>query len=120
MSEKAITTVLEYLNESSGEIRGSAVVSGDGLTMASILPSDIDEDKIGAMAAAMASLGERVSEELNQGNPQQVLVRGSEGYLLLVRAGEEAVLATLAGKNAKLGLIFLDVKRAAKELEKII
>jgi len=50
----------------------------------------------------------------------QVLVRGSEGYLLLVKAGEEAVLATLAGKNAKLGLVFLDVKRAAKELEKII
>ncbi len=120
MNEKAMTAVLEYLNESSGEIKGSAVVSGDGLTMASILPSDIDEDKVGAMAAAMASLGERVSEELEQGTPEQVLVRSSEGYLLLVKAGEEAVLATLAGKNAKLGLIFLDVKRAAKELEKII
>jgi predicted regulator of Ras-like GTPase activity (Roadblock/LC7/MglB family) len=34
--------------------------------------------------------------------------------------GEEAVLTVLARSQAKLGLLFLDMKRAAEELEKIV
>jgi len=34
--------------------------------------------------------------------------------------GEEAVLTTLAREQAKLGLIFLDMRRAAEDLAKLI
>jgi predicted regulator of Ras-like GTPase activity (Roadblock/LC7/MglB family) len=45
-----------------------------------------------------------------------VLIKGLKGYVLMTYAGGDAVLTVLAKPNAKLGLIFLDVKRAAESV----
>ncbi|NYT14090.1 MAG: hypothetical protein GKC01_06230, partial [Candidatus Methanofastidiosa archaeon] len=69
---------------------------------------------------AMLSLGERTSQELKRGSLEQVFVKGINGYILMMGAGQEAVLTALARKDAKLGLVFLDMKRTADEISKII
>lgn len=86
--------------------------------MTALLPAGMDEDRIGAMSAAMLSLGDRTAKELARGELEQVLIRGHEGYILMTHAGEEAVLTVVTKANAKLGLIFLDVKRAAEAVTK--
>ena len=113
-------TCLKDLQVSSPDIEASAVVSVDGLTMASSLPADIEEDRVSAMSAAMLSLGERIASELGRGALDQVYIRGEGGFVILMSVGEEAVLTVLARSQAKLGLLFLDMKRAAEELEKIV
>jgi hypothetical protein len=50
----------------------------------------------------------------------QVFVKGENGYILMMDAGEESVLTALARKDAQLGLVFLDMKRTADEISKII
>ncbi len=72
------------------------------------------------MSAAMLSLGERISNELGRGSLEQVYVKGEHGFVILMSVGEEAVLTVLAREQAKLGLIFLDMSRAVKELEKLV
>ncbi len=111
---------LRDLQASSPDIEASAVVSVDGLTMASALPQGVEEDRVSAMSAAMLSLGERIASELGRGNLDQVYVKGGEGYVVLMSVGEEAVLTTLAREQAKLGLIFLDMRRATEDLAKLI
>ncbi|HPI96978.1 MAG TPA: roadblock/LC7 domain-containing protein, partial [Gammaproteobacteria bacterium] len=69
---------------------------------------------------AMLSLGERTAQELERGQLEQVLIKGKMGYVLMVSAGEDAVLTVLAKKDAKLGLIFLDVKRASQKISETI
>ena len=69
-----------------------------------------------AMSAAMLSLGERIAGELGRGLLDQVYVKGDDGYVILMSVGEEAVLTVLARKEAKLGLIFLDMRRAVEDL----
>jgi predicted regulator of Ras-like GTPase activity (Roadblock/LC7/MglB family) len=101
-------------------IEASAVVSVDGLIMASALPAGVEEDRVSAMSAAMLSLGERIASELGRGTLEQVYIRGGKGYVILMAVGEEAVLTALAREDAKLGLIFLDVRRAAEDLAKLI
>src|SRR5215468_10363702 len=103
---------LRDLQSTTPEIEASAVVSVDGLSIASSLPAGVEEDRVSAMSAAMLSLGERISSELGRGSLQQVYVKGENGYVILTAVGEEAVLTVLARKEAKLGLIFLDVTRA--------
>ncbi len=117
MREEMIKSVLSDLNGSSADIEASAVISTDGLTIAALLPSTMDEDRVGAMAAAMLSLGDRTAMELARGNLDQVMVKGDNGYVLLIHAGPEAVLSAILRKEAKLGLAFLDVSRAAKAIE---
>jgi predicted regulator of Ras-like GTPase activity (Roadblock/LC7/MglB family) len=118
--DRMLLGVLESLKSTSVDIEAAAVLSVDGLTMASILPSDLNEDHVGAMGAAMLSLGERTAQELQRGSLEQVLIKGQKGYVIMTSAGEETVLAVLAKSSAKLGLIFFDIKRAAKELVKIL
>lgn len=111
---------LRDLQAGTADIEASAVVSVDGLIMASSLPADIEEDRVSAMSAAMLSLGERIAQELNRGILDQIYIRGSGGYIILMSVGEDAVLTAMARSDAKLGLIFLDMRRAAEDLARLV
>lgn len=111
---------LKDLQISTPDVEASALVSVDGLIIASALPPDVEEDRVSAMSAAMLSLGERIAGELGRGVLDQVYVRGANGYVILSAVGEEAVLTVLARKDAKLGLVFLDMRRAAEDLGRLI
>ncbi len=111
---------LREMQASSPEIEASAVVSVDGLIIASALPADAEEDRVSAMSAAMLSLGERIANELGRGTLDQVYIRGNSGYVILSAIGEEAVLTALAREGAKLGLVFLEMRRAAEDLLRLV
>jgi uncharacterized protein len=111
---------LRDMQASSPAIEASAVVSIDGLSIASALPQGVEEDRVSAMSAAMLSLGERIASELGRGTLDQVYIRGELGYVILTSVGEEAVLTVLASEEAKLGLVFLDMRRAAEDLSQLI
>ena len=111
---------LREMQAATPEIVASAVVSVDGLTMASALPTDVEEDRVSAMSAAMLSLGERIATELNRGALDQVYIHGNDGYVILSAIGTDAVLTALAEEKAKLGLVFLEMRRAADDLAEFI
>jgi len=117
---KQMVEELKKLQISSPDIQASAVVSVDGLIIASALPGNVEEDRVSAMSAAMLSLGERISIELRRGALDQVYIRGNEGYVMLTAVGNEAVLTVMANAKAKLGLIFLDITRTAERLADLI
>jgi len=111
---------LRELQVSSPDVEGAAIVSVDGLPIAASLPQSVEEDRVAAMSAAMVSLGERIAGELGRGLFDEVYVRGEKGFVVLRSVGEEAVLTVLARQHAKLGLLFLDMRRAADELSAIL
>jgi uncharacterized protein len=118
-SQLMVDRLLE-LQASSPDTEASAVVSVDGLSIASALPQGVEEDRVSAMSAAMLSLGERIASELGRGTLEQVYIKGQKGYVVLMSVGQEAVLTALAREHAKLGLILLDMRRAAEDLSKLI
>jgi predicted regulator of Ras-like GTPase activity (Roadblock/LC7/MglB family) len=111
---------LRTMQASAPDIEASAIVSVDGLIMASALQQGVEEDRVSAMSAAMLSLGERISTELGRAGLEQVYIRGNAGSIILTSVGEEAVLTALARQDAKLGLIFLEMRRAAEDLVKLV
>ncbi len=111
--------ILRNFESNTPDIRASAIVNTDGLIMASRLPPDVEEDRVGAMSAAISTLGERSGEELDLGGMQQVLVKGSRGYIVLMNIGSDAVLVTLTNEKVKLGLLFLELRRASEELARL-
>ena len=120
MRKDMFQQVLEELKSSSADVEASALISTDGLMIASALPQGMDEDRVGAMSAALLSLGDRAARELVRGTLERVLLQGQQGYVIMSFSGSEAVLTVLAKPNAKLGLLFLDIKRAAEALSKLI
>jgi len=111
---------LHQLRSSSPEIQGVAIVSADGLSIASVLSPDVEEDRVAAMSAAMVSLGERISAELGRGNLEQVYIKGEIGYALLTAVGPDAVLTVIAKGEARLGLLLLELRKSVKDLESLI
>ena len=111
---------LRELQASSPDIEASAIVSVDGLSIASALPQGVEEDRVSAMSAAMLSLGERIATELGRGTLEQVYIKGDNGFIVLISVGTEAVLTALARQEGKLGLVFLEMRRAAEDLAKLV
>lgn len=111
---------LRSLQAAAPDIEASAVVSVDGLIMASALPQAVEEDRVSAMSAAMLSLGDRIARELGRGTLEEVYIKGNAGAIVLTSVGAEAVLTVLARQEAKLGLIFLEMRRAAEDIVKLL
>ena len=102
------------------EIEAAAVVSFDGLPMASALPQSMDEDRVAAMSAALLSLGERAAQGLGRGELSQVYIEGDSGTVFLVSADDEAVLVAVAAKGAKVGMMLYEVRRTAAAVADVL
>src|SRR3954451_3026978 len=102
------------------EVEAAAVVSFDGVPMASALPATMDEDRVAAMSAALLSLGERAAEGLGRGSLNQVYIEGEHGTVFLVSADDEAVLVAVAAKAAKVGMMLYEVRRAAAVVAEVL
>src|SRR5258708_11041718 len=75
---------LRDLQASSADVEAAAIVSVDGLSMASSMPANIEEYRVSAMSVAMLSLGERIAVVLGRGSLDQVYVKRQHGYLILM------------------------------------
>ncbi len=113
------TEVLNTVIRDAGA-EGAVLVSPDGLAIASVLPANVDEDRVAAMGAAILSLGERVATELDKGELEQLYVKGTKGYMIFTGIKDLAVLGVLAPADAKLGLLLMEIKRAAKQIEDLL
>jgi predicted regulator of Ras-like GTPase activity (Roadblock/LC7/MglB family) len=102
------------------EVEAAAVVSFDGLPMASALPAGMDEDRVAAMSAALLSLGERAAQGLGRGDLNQVYVEGQTGTVFLVSADDEAVLVAVGAHGAKVGLVLFEVRQAANRVAEVL
>lgn len=111
---------LKTLNNASYGLEASMIVSADGLMIASALPDGMEESRISAMSAAMLSLSESITRELQKGSLEQVYIKGENGYVLLMAIAQKAVLTVFAEDNIKLGLIILIMKQAAADLEPLL
>jgi uncharacterized protein len=105
---------------SSPEVSGVALVSAEGFMAASLLPNEVDEEVVAGMAAALLGAAERVSRELMGSAAVQTCVRSALGYIILNQVSGDAVLVVLASESAKLGLLFLDIKRHVADLDELL
>ncbi len=117
---ESLDEILKKLLAAIPEVKAAAIVSAEGLPIASALPQGVDETRIAAMTAALLSLAERSVIEMEKGEFDQLYVKGSDGYLLVLQAGPNAVLTVSTTKDVRLGLIFLDCKRTCEKIAKLI
>lgn len=113
----ALKPILSRLNSISKDIEASAVMTRDGLTLASKIRDDVNQDRLGAMCASLLSLSDKTAKELSRGNLKQVLIEGDQGCILIVHIGKKAVLAVVSKASSNLGMVFLEARKVAKEIE---
>jgi predicted regulator of Ras-like GTPase activity (Roadblock/LC7/MglB family) len=115
-----LAAALDDFLATSPEVEAAAVVSADGLPMASALPAHVEEDRLAAMSAALLTLGERAADNLGKGELAQVFVEGSNGHVILMSAGANAVLVAVTAKGAKAGLILFEMRKASDRVRSVM
>ena len=115
-----LNQILRNLQAQTPEVEASALISDDGLIIASALPQHVEELRVAGIASVLLSLGQRATNELGRGEPDEIIIRGAQGYVIMVAATPGTLLLLLAGRDAKLGLVFLDVGRAVQQIKKIL
>jgi predicted regulator of Ras-like GTPase activity (Roadblock/LC7/MglB family) len=115
-----INRVLRKLQSDSFGVEACALISEDGLMIASALAANMEEARVAGMTATLLSLGGRAAMELGRGGLEEVVVRGDDGYAVLVSAGRGALLLALTNENSKLGLVFFDMREAVRSLQKVL
>ena len=111
---------LENFVSATPDVEGAVTVSPDGLTIASVLPATLDEERTAAMSAAMLSLGDRIAQDLARGTIERILVEGEKGYSILVGCGEDLVLLILANKHAEQRILFVEINRLSEEITPLL
>jgi hypothetical protein len=112
--------ILRDFVSTTADVQGAAMVTPDGLPLATSLPTGMDDERVSAMSAAMLSLGDRIGRELARGEIDRIYVEGDEGFSILTSCGEDAVFLVLAGKSAKQGVLMLEIKRTLTDLKSIL
>ena len=102
------------------DLEGAVLTTADGLPVEAVLPAGMSEERLAAMSAAILSLGERAAYELEKGNLEQITVKAEKGFVIVTGIGQEAVLTVMAPQDAKLGLLYLEIRKAAEELAKLL
>lgn len=118
MHPEMLDRILADLNATNADIEASTIISTTGLTIASSLPPNVDEDRASAISAAVLALGKRTMQDLLCGELEQVLIKGRQGNVLITHAGEGALIAVLVKPDAQLDPIFNDTHRVAAQVKK--
>lgn len=111
MLKDGLTRILRELNSSLPEIEASAAISKEGLVIASVLPPELDEDRVAAMTAALLARAQRTAVALERGNLEQFFLVAEKGGILMVYAGDGALLVVLTKPDARSGLIFFTIEQ---------
>ena len=115
-----LDAVLNEFERNVPHIEATAVVSTDGLVIASRLPKEVEEDRVGAMGAAILSISTRSGTELERGDMERVLIEGTDGFLLIRSIADVAILVCLVDKEVRLGMLFYECKHCVEQLSKIL
>jgi uncharacterized protein len=115
-----IQDILRGLRNSSTDVTGVALVSSEGFMAAALLPAEVDAEVVAGMAAALLGSAERVTQELQGASVVQTCLRSTNGYIVMDQVGTDAMLVVLASENAKLGVLFLDIKLHLDQLLELL
>ena len=116
---RSARVLLRNLQIASQSVEACALVSYDGLVIASVLGQHVDVDRFGAMCATLLALAGRAAREIGNGTLRQIILDGSAGPVLLTRAGATGVLAVAADAQVHLGKLILDTRNTAQGLAQL-
>lgn len=111
-------SILRRLRSAESLIDGCAFVTRDSVVVASEFDQSANSNRLGAMCATLLALAQRTVMEVKKGELAQLIVDGTSGLMIISPAGS-GILAVVANRKVKLGLLILEAKKASKEFEKI-
>jgi uncharacterized protein len=104
--ESHVLQKLTKILQATPALDGIAVVTTDGLPVASILPSIAEENLISASFADAVSLAVNLTQQPRRGKLEEVYIKAAFGFVVVTPLSDERLLIYLCKPDTKLGLLF--------------
>lgn len=119
--DEQLGEVLHELGRRAKGIQGSVVVDANGLAIASNVPRKLDLSVVAAVSTLITQSAADAFENLATVGPEVIIMEGAEVILAVMPLGQgNASLLALVDKTANLGLVRIEMKRAALRGELIL
>jgi predicted regulator of Ras-like GTPase activity (Roadblock/LC7/MglB family) len=118
-SVEQIDSILQNIESEVPSVQGAVIASRDGFVITHTLTGE-DAEEIAAMVATTTGVSERMAATLSAGDVDETSISAADRSVFLYRAGQEGVLALIAGGEANVGMINLQARRATEEIESLL
>jgi len=111
--------LLQELEKSSSDILSTAIVTNDGLVMSSTSSCGMDNETFAAYGAATFRYAGETMEELSKETNETLVCESKNHRVMTIRSSDDALLIVMTGKNAQMGLVLLEMQKAAQKIREI-
>lgn len=105
--------------ENFSEFIGSAIVNRNGLLIASRMPREIDERKLGALSATIYEAIETAISILKTSEIKNLTIEYQDYQIIIFEVDFNTILVSLVDLNMNLGLLFIEIEEIIKNIKKL-
>jgi predicted regulator of Ras-like GTPase activity (Roadblock/LC7/MglB family) len=95
----ALDDILKRWLPENPDIQGAAVISNEGLPIASAFPLGVDETRVAAISAAIVKTSLCGVQELSRGALKRIIIEGEQGNVIITEAGKNVILVVIVKKG---------------------
>ena len=103
----------------SSNIEASAFISRDGVMIESVKTNGIPDDEISTLSAAILSIGLRTCQTIGKGNLEGIIIKTSDGHIIIKEINKENLLTVLASSISELDELFIYINKASQNLMEV-
>ncbi len=111
---------LQQLRGRNQDVLAAAIVTVDGFAVHSDLSPGVEAESVAALAADLHTRASRTAQELGHGSVSELFAKSEGGLTFVLRINNEMLLTCIAAEGASIGLLMLDLRRAAAELAQAV
>lgn len=122
-NERIIEQLDQLMRSNLSDITGAALLTSDGMPVASRIGSDLAQgnpERTATIAATVMGVAARVVGELKMGRARETIVRAEGGYLLVMPVNSQLILALMLRTGANLGLARIDAQVACQSINSLM
>ncbi|HIH45378.1 MAG TPA: hypothetical protein HA257_10030 [Candidatus Methanoperedenaceae archaeon] len=102
------------------EVDACAVISRDGLLVRVNPQSILQAETFAAMTATMFGAADAMMSSFELGSTSRVICESNLARLVVSHSGHRSLLIAMAPKNSNLGLVLIEMDKAAKKVEALL
>lgn len=107
--------LLQRLRKNSG-VSGSAVISRDGLVVASDCPDDVVNESFAIMCATVMGAAKTINAELKMSELENIILHSSDGNIILMGADRRNLLVVIADDSYSTETLTTEIAEIVNEM----
>ena len=109
-------SILSNLNTTSPAIEASALITRDGLIIASTFPETFNQDHLGALTAALFTIGKDTSQLFIGENLEKVSILGEQGRVFVAPVNNDIALTILTNDQQHCEKLYEQITKSIQQI----